>query len=133
MATKSPPAALTRPCKSGRRASTDQPARSAHRPLYATCSISHGLDNPSPPKALSFLNEPMQLLPSNQATYKASERSPDGARGVSANASQEREHTAEAPAAPQCCLLDETGAIVAVNAPWHERAEANPLTPCQAT
>src|ERR1051326_6424524 len=127
MATKSPPAALTRPCKSGRRASTDQPARSAHRPLYATCSISHGLDNPSPPKALSFLNEPMQLLPPNQATYKAGECSPDEARGVSARAQQAYACSAETAAAPQFCLLNETGALVAVNAAWHEYAEINPL------
>jgi signal transduction histidine kinase len=75
----------------------------------------------------------MQLLPSNQATYKAGGRSSEEASGDSARALQECVCSAETAAAPQFCLLDETGTLVAVNAAWHEHAEANPLTPCQAT
>ena len=74
----------------------------------------------------------MQLLPSNQATYKASESSLEQGRGASAKAKQECEHPAESSAAQQFCVLNETGALVAVNTAWRELAEANPLTPPQA-
>ena len=74
----------------------------------------------------------MQLLPSNQATYKASESSLEQGRGASAKAKQECEHPAESSAAQQFCVLNETGALVAVNTAWRALAEANPLTPPQA-
>jgi hypothetical protein len=74
----------------------------------------------------------MQLLPSNQATYKASESSLEQGRSASSKAKQECEHPVESSAAQQFCVLNETGALVAANTAWREHAEANPLTPPQA-